>query len=427
MSKRTKNLRQKRSKILTMIPNKALRAKTGVTSIKVIGVGGGGGNAVTRMMEGERLKGVEFILANTDAQDLNYALAHKKIYMGKALTHGLGAGMNPDIGKQAAEENRSELSEAIEGADMIFITAGMGGGTGTGASPVIAEIAREKGILTTAIVTKPFSFEGTQRMNIAQEGLMRLKEKVDTLIIIPNDRVFSVIDKDTSIVRAFSYIDDILRNAVQGIAEIINTPGIINVDFADIRTIMKDAGTAIFGIGVAFGEDRGLKAASSALNSPLLETSIAGARGVLFSIAGGKDLKMFEINEIAKTIAANVDQSARIIFGAYYDRHLKEKSIKVTVIATGFNGAFAGLRFEAPTLFRESSEKADFLEELYKKKKTIEDNENANAVSEKKVDKKQDESDKKFKKDLKEKEGEPEENIWDIPSFLRKKDKREKK
>lgn len=387
---------------------KTPRYQSGITLIKVIGVGGGGGNAVSRMMEGEKLKGVEFIAANTDSQDLNYALAHKKIYLGKALTRGLGAGMNPDIGKQAAEENRSEIGESMEGADVVFITAGMGGGTGTGASPIIAEIARERGILTVAIVTKPFSFEGTQRMNIAQEGLMRLKDKVDALIIVPNDRIFAVTDKDTSITKAFSYVDEILKNAVQGLAELINNPGIINVDFADIKSIMKDAGTTLIGIGIASGADRGSKAVQTAVNSPLLESSIEGARGVLFSIAGGKDMKMSEINEIARTISSSVDQSARIIFGAYHDRKLKDKSIKVTVIGTGFNGSFTGgARYEIPSLFGKKSEKDDLLSELYKDRDSLSEDE-AEPVKEKS---------EKTRKVSVQKEDEEE---WDIPAFLRK-------
>lgn len=392
------------------------RIKSGITLIKVIGVGGGGGNAVSRMMEAERLRGVEFIAANTDAQDLVHTLAHKKIYLGKALTRGLGAGMNPDVGKQAAEENRSEIGEAIEGADVVFITAGMGGGTGTGAAPVIADVARERGILTVAIVTKPFAFEGTQRMNIAQEGLMRLKDKVDSLIVIPNDRIFSVIDKDTSLARAFSYVDDILKNGVQGIAELINTPGIINVDFADIKSIMKEAGTTLIGIGTAGGQDRGMKAVSNAISSPLLEASIEGARGVLFSIAGGRDMKMSEINEVAKAISANVDQSARIIFGAYYDRRLKDKNLKVTVIATGFNGAFSPPRYEVPNLFEKSPKtKGDILEELYKKSGEAEETKTELASSKEKWD-----------KNKKVPVMEDSEDLWDVPAFLKrgKKDKK---
>ena len=384
------------------------RKKNGVTAIKVVGVGGGGGNAVSRMMEGERMKGVEFIAINTDAQDLDHGLAHRKIYIGKALTHGLGAGMNPDVGKQAAEENRSEIGEALQGGDIIFITAGMGGGTGTGASPVIAEIAREKGILTVAVITKPFTFEGAQRMNIALEGISRLKDKVDALVIIPNDKIFALIDKDTPLVKAFAFIDDILKQGVKGIADLINAPGIINVDFADIRTIIKDAGTTLIGIGTASGPERGIKAVNTAINSPLLEISIDGAKGVLFGVAGGRDLKMAEINEIAKAIAANLDSNARVIFGAYNDRSLKDKSVKVTVIATGFNGVF-GQRMAVPSLFfSEEPRKNQFFSEELKQKEENESEKKSNkAVTEEKT----------------EKQSSAKSESWEIPTFLRKKRK----
>ena len=384
-----------------------------MAKIKVIGVGGGGGNALNSMIASGTIGGVEFIAANTDAQDLNHSLAHKKIHLGKALTRGLGAGMNPEIGKQAAEESRTEIGEILDGADVVFITAGMGGGTGTGASPVVAEVARDLGILTVAIVTKPFSFEGTQRMNIAQEGLMRLKDRVDTLVIIPNDRIFSIIDKDTSIAKAFSFVDEILKNAVQGIAELINMPGIINVDFADIKAIMKEAGTSLIGIGIAGGQDRGIKAAHLATSSPLLEVSIEGAKGVLFSIAGGRDLKMSEVNEIAKVVSANIDPGAKVIFGAYYDRRLKEKNVKVTVIATGFNGTVGSSRFEIPTLFEKKPSKEDFLEELYKKDSGPR-KEPIFAINDE--DEKEDEKGIK-KVEVKNESG----DSWDIPAFLRKK------
>ena len=328
----------------------ARRQKDRAAVIKVVGVGGGGGNAISRMMEGDRMRGVEFIAVNTDAQDLNHALAHQKIYIGRALTHGLGAGMNPEIGKQAAEENRSEIGEVLEGADIVFITAGLGGGTGTGAAPVIAEIAKEKGILTIAIVTKPFTFEGSQRATIAQEGLARLKEKVDALVVIPNDRVFAIIDKETPVLRAFGFIDEVLKNGVKALSELINVPGIVNVDFADIAATLRDSGTTLIGIGVAGGPERGVKAVSAALNSPLLEIAIDGARGVLFSVAGGRDIRMAEIHDIAKAISANLDPNARVIFGASYDRTLKDKNIKVTVIATGFSGVFTQ-RLPEPSLF----------------------------------------------------------------------------
>lgn len=393
----------------------AKKIRDGRAIIKVIGVGGGGGNAITRMMtSNDRLRDVEFIAVNTDSQDLNYASAHRKFYIGRALTKGLGAGMNPEIGKQAAEENRSELNEALEGADIIFLTAGFGGGTGTGATPVIAELAKEKGILTIAIVTKPFAFEGSQRMNIAQDGIARLKDKVDALVIIPNDRVFSVIDKDTSINRAFSFIDEVLKNGVMAISELISAPGIINVDFADIRATMKDSGTTLIGIGSASGQDRGAKAVSAAINSPLLEISIDGAKGVLFSIAGGRDMKMAEIHEIAKAVSANVDPSARIIFGAYYDRRLSDKQIKVTVIATGFNGFYSGNQIQGPSLFMEQIMKTrnNISSVVHKEseKKTFADN--------KEIAEEKEKESAKEAKDEKNKE-----DSWDIPAFLRKKKK----
>lgn len=371
------------------------------------------------MMEGERMRGVEFIAANTDAQDLDQALAHKKIYMGKALTRGLGSGMNPEVGKQAAEENRSEIGEALQGADVVFITCGLGGGTGTGASPIIAEIARERGILTVAIVTKPFSFEGTQRANIAQEGLLRLKDKVDALVIVPNDRIFSIIEKETSVSKAFGFVDEILKNAVQGIAELINAPGIINVDFADMKAIIKDAGTTLIGIGISQGTDRAAKAVTAAINSPLLEASIEGAKGVLFSIAGTKDLKMTEINEVAKVISGNVDPGAKIIFGAYYDRKLREKQLKVIVIATGFNGSQLGSsRFEMPSLFSKEEKKDEFLEsflkgELEEERREMKKKEKKIGGEEKEKPMRSVEREKEKQKD----EGSP----WDIPAFLRRK------
>ncbi len=403
------------------------KIRDGRAIIKVVGVGGGGGNAVTRMMMGnDRARDVEFIAVNTDSQDLNYASAHRKFCIGRDLTKGLGAGMNPEIGKQAAEENRSELAEALEGADIVFLTAGFGGGTGTGATPVVAEIAKEKGALTIAIVTKPFSFEGSQRMNIAQDGLARLKDKVDALVVIPNDRVFSVIDKDTSINKAFTFIDDILKNGVMAISELISAPGIINVDFADIKATMKDSGTTLIGIGSASGQDRGSKAVSAAINSPLLEISIDGAKGVLFSIAGGRDMKMSEIHEIAKAVSANVDPSARIIFGAYYDRRLSEKQIKVTVIATGFNGFYGGSQLPTPSLFMEQVLKtrgnmSSLSRKDEEKKFPFEKKEPAAENADSLFDEKETDAVKAAKKEIKDKE--IKEESWDIPAFLRKKKK----
>ncbi len=309
--------------------------------IKVVGVGGAGGNAVTRMANCFP-RSIDLIVINTDIQDLNHAQARKKIHIGKNLTRGLGTGMNPEIGQQAAEEDRAEIAEALKGADMVFIAAGFGGGTGTGAAPIVAEIAKELGILTIAVVTKPFGFEGSKRAQIAQDGIARIKEKVDTLIAIPNDKIFSIINKETSLLKAFEAIDEVLKNAVLGITELIISPGIVNVDFADVKTIMSGAGSSVIGIGRASGKDRASVAATQAINSPLLEMSIDGAKGILFGISGQRDLKMSEINEAANLISENIDPGAKIIFGAYHDRRLNKGQLKITLIATGFNGNYGG-------------------------------------------------------------------------------------
>jgi len=311
-----------------------------------VGIGGGGGNAVTRMRGDFHARGVEFVVINTDLQDLESCDAHRKLHIGRALTRGMGAGMNPDLGQQAAEENRSEIAEAIQEADMVFLTAGFGGGTGTGAAPVVADIAKELGILTVAVVTKPFAFEGAARTRIAEDGLMRIKDKVDTLLVVPNDRIFNIIDKNTPVVKAFEKIDDILKSAVQGVAEIISASGLVNVDFADVRSIMSGTGMAVIGVGYGGGADRAVKAIGEAVSSPLLDISIDGARSVLFGVAGGRDLKMTEINDAAKIIADSVDPEARIIFGAYYDRKLKNGQVKVIIVAAGFNGM--AMRREEP-------------------------------------------------------------------------------
>ena len=303
--------------------------------IKVVGVGGGGNNAITRMVS-DKIRGVEFIAINTDAQDLHYAQAQTKIHIGKNITRGLGAGMDPDLGKQAAEESREEIQEVLKGADLVFVTCGLGGGTGTGASPVVADIARSLGALTIAVITKPFTFEGAQRTKLAEEGLVNLKENVDALVVIPNDRIFAIIGEDTSFFNSFEMVDNILKQAVQGISDLITLPGIINVDFNDIKSIMQNAGSALMGIGIASGEERATKAAKAAINSPLLELSIEGARGVLFNISGGTDLGMMEIHQAAKVITDAVDSDARIIFGAVNDPRLKKGELKITVIAAGF-------------------------------------------------------------------------------------------
>lgn len=316
--------------------DKKEKMQSPLSGIKVVGVGGAGGNMVTRMGK-DFVKGVDFIAINTDHQDLDHSEAKRKIYIGRNLTRGLGTGMSPELGRQAAEENRSEIAEALSGADIIFIAAGFGGGTGTGASPVVAEVAKQSGALTLAFVAKPFAFEGTQREKVATEGLSRLKDKVDALVVVSNDRVFTIISKDTTINKAFEVIDEVLKNALRGIVDLIVTPGIINVDFADVKSIIQDAGSAIIGSGLATGQDRAITAVNQALNSPLLDVSAEGAKGVLLGISGGRDLKMTEINEAAKVVAQTADPGARIIFGAYYDRRLKPNQIKVTLIATGFN------------------------------------------------------------------------------------------
>lgn len=304
--------------------------------IKVVGGGGAGCNALARMIEA-RIHGVEFIAVNTDAQALHHSNAPVKIHIGKSLTKGLGAGMNPEIGRQAAEDTKEEVMNALKGADMVFITAGLGGGTGTGCAPVIADISRDLGALTIAVVTKPFMFEGAQRTRIAEDGLNILKDKVDALITIPNDRLLSVIDRKTPLMESFAIVDDVLRQGVQGISDLITIPGIVNVDFADVKAVMSNSGSALMGIGKASGEDRAIEAAKMAVNSPLLEVSIDGARGVLFNVSGGPDMGMAEISEAARIITEHIDPEAKVIFGAVIDDNLKKGEIKITVVATGFS------------------------------------------------------------------------------------------
>jgi len=303
--------------------------------IKVIGVGGGGGAAVNRMIEAE-VGGVDFVTVNTDLQALQSNLAQNKLHIGRTTTRGLGAGMDPALGRKSAEESQNELREMLKGTDLLFITCGLGGGSGTGASPVIAEIAREMGILTIAVVTKPFSFEGGPRRQIAEEGLKELNSKVDTLITIPNDRVWQIIDKKTPLIEAFKVVDEVLRQGVQGISELITLPGLINVDFADVKAIMRNSGSALMGMGIAGGDNRAVEAAKAAISSPLLEISIEGAKGILFTIAGGSNLAMYEVSEAAKIVTESVDSDAKIIFGAVHDEKLKDE-MKVTVVATGFD------------------------------------------------------------------------------------------
>lgn len=307
--------------------------------IKVIGIGGSGKGALNHMIN-SKLSGVEFIAMNTDVQDLHHSLAEKKIHIGKNLTKGLGAGMDPEIGKRSAEETREEVQDVIKGADMVFIAGGMGGGTGTGAAPVVAAIAKNEGILTIGVFTKPFFFEGSSRMKLAEKGLEELEKEVDALIVIPNDRLLSVIDKNTSVKQAFEMCDEVLKQAVESISNIIRTAGTINLDFADIKRILKDSGTALMGVGHGTGENRAREAASAAVNSPLLDVSIHGAKGVLFAIYGAEDLGMLEVQEAAKIITESVDKDAKIIFGIATDPTLKKDEIKVTVIATGFPSVF---------------------------------------------------------------------------------------
>ena len=306
----------------------------GTATIKVIGVGGAGTNAVNRMVD-SGIKGVEFIAVNTDRQALLLSKAASKIQIGEKITRGLGAGANPDIGAQAAEESKAEITEALRGADMVFVTAGMGGGTGTGAAPIVASCAKEMGILTIGVVTKPFTFEGKKRLTQAERGIESLKGKVDTLVVIPNDKLLQIIDRKTSIVEAFKMADDVLRQGVQGISDLISVPGLINLDFADVKTVMLNTGMAHMGIGIASGENRAEDAAKQAIQSPLLETSIEGARGVIINITGGEDLGLHEVNTAAELVQRSVDPEANIIFGTVTDPEMKDE-IQITVIATGF-------------------------------------------------------------------------------------------
>lgn len=316
----------------------ARKVQTDVESfarIRVVGVGGSGGNAVNHMIN-SKVKGVEFIAINTDAQDLHRSLAKKKIHIGKNVTRGLGAGGHPDTGQRAAEETREEIQEALKGSDMVFVTCGMGGGTGTGAAPVIARIAQELGALTVAVVTKPFSFEGQQRTRTADQGLMALKDSVDAYIVIPNDKLLTIVDQNTTSKSAFAMCDDILRQAVEGVSDIITTAGDINTDFNDIKSVMEAAGPALMGIGVADGDTRAKDAAEIAINSPLLDVSISGSKGVLLAVSGSDDLGILEVQEAAKVVTEAVDSDAKIIFGIMKDEKLKKGQIRVIVIATGF-------------------------------------------------------------------------------------------
>lgn len=309
-----------------------------IAKIKVIGVGGGGGNAVSSMVEGNEISGVEFIAVNTDAQVLLANKASTKLQIGEKLTKGLGVGGDPNIGTQAAEESQEKLKELMVDSDMVFVTAGMGGGTGTGAAPVIARMAKETGALTVAVVTRPFHFEGTRRSVVADDGIDKLRKEVDTLIVIPNQRLMDVIDRKMTLVEAFKVVDSVLAQAVGGISEIITTPGLVNVDFADVKTVMKEAGSALLGIGTGVGENRAQMAARAAIASPLLDLSIEGATGVLFNITGGPDLTMFEVDEAARIISSSAEPDANIIFGAVIKNDMADQ-VRITVVATGFDEA----------------------------------------------------------------------------------------
>lgn len=396
------------------IPKKRLgKGNDRGAKIKVVGVGGGGGNAVSRMVE-YLPRSVELIAINTDLQDLEFCNARRRIYVGKNTTRGLGAGMNPELGRQSAEENREEISSALEGADIVFLTAGFGGGTGSGALPVVAEIAKEMGIITIAIVTRPFSFEGEQRSHIAHEAVARLKDRVDTYIIIPNDKIFSIIDKETSLQRAFLAIDEVLKNAVLGVTELILTPGIINVDFADIKAVVENSGPAIIGVGIGSGKDRALRAANAAINSPLLETAIDGAKGVLFSISGHRDLKMSEVQEVARLVSENIDPTARVIFGTYHDRRLSKGQVKVTLIATGF-GSSLGRNY---SLFGDFDifAKHDIISGAQKENYEVVSGEDTPVQEEKEVN-----DTIEHGEEFEEKE---QEALWEVPAFLRRKRKK---
>lgn len=380
-----------------------------LAKIKVIGVGGGGGNAVGSMVDGEMIGGVEFMVMNTDAQVLLDNSAPTKLQIGEKLTRGLGVGGNPEIGAQAAEESADRIKEMLVDSDMVFVTAGMGGGTGTGASPVIARMAKEAGALTVGIVTKPFSFEGNRRTMLAEDGVERLRDEVDTLIVIPNQRLMDVIDRKMTLAEAFKVVDGVLFQAVSGIAEIITTPGLVNVDFADVKSVMKDAGSALLGIGTGVGENRSAMAARAAIQSPLLDLSIDGARGVLFNITGGPDLTMFEVDEAARAISSAADPDANIIFGSVIKTEMSDQ-VRITVIATGFDETQARIaKMNQPTkpIFTSSAKTSDEDDE-------VKDDED----KEKKVD--NGEADEGKTIEIKDEEKDEFGEDFEVPAFLRK-------
>lgn len=383
--------------------------------IKVIGSGGSGGNAINHMIN-QKVKGVEFIAVNTDAQALHTSQAKKKIHIGKNLTKGLGTGMNPDLGRKAVEETKEEIQEAVKGADMVFIASGLGGGTGSGSSPTIAQIAKEAGVLTVAVVTKPFFFEGQNRMRIAEKAADELSKEVDALIVIPNDRLLQVVSEDTTAKNAFAMCDDVLKSAVEGISDLITKPGIINIDFADIRAILTDAGAALMGIGLASGENRAEVAAKQAIESPLLDVSMNGARGVLFSIAGGDDVTMHEIQQAAQVITESMDPDARVIFGTIKDESLKKGDIKITIIASGFTG-----QSSKKTLFGSSDNGKEEKGKIFNSMTEPKEKEEAQDTKKKaKEDKKV--ADISTKEDIKKKVNEEDDDDeWGaVPAFLRR-------
>lgn len=404
--------------------------------IKVIGVGGSGKNALNHMVD-SKIKGVEFIAINADTQDLHAAQAERKIHIGKNLTKGLGSGMDPEVGRRSAEETREEIQDSIKGADMVFIAGGMGGGTGTGAAPIVASIAKQEGILTVAVVTKPFFFEGNERMRLAEQGLEELEKEVDALITIPNDRILSIIDKNTTVTQAFAMCDQILKEAVEGIAEIIRLSGKMNLDFNDIRRILKDSGTALFGMGRGVGDNRAVEAAQAAIGNPLLDISIHGATGLLYVIYGNEDLGMLEVAEASRVITESVNKDAKIIYGIYNDDTLKKDEVKVTVIATGFPTSTGARRGEAgraesinapiaPTMHetRAPNNLRDFIKHTDRQEKSEDKIDNAISMS----DNKKKDKDEEFVEDKKPKfvfnsEEEEEEDWGALPPFLMRKKK----
>ncbi|MBP7831721.1 MAG: cell division protein FtsZ [Candidatus Pacebacteria bacterium] len=356
--------------------------------IKVIGLGGSGKNAINHMIN-SKVKGVEFIVMNTDTQDLHNSLAEKKIHIGKNLTKGLGAGMNPDVGKRAAEETKSEIQDVIKGADMVFIACGMGGGTGTGSAPIVARAAKEQGVLTVGVVTKPFFFEGAQRMRLAEQGLAELEKEVDAIIVIPNDRLLAIAGKDMGFKDAFTLCDDVLRQAVEGISELITRPGEVNVDFADIKTIMHDTGTALMGLGRASGDNRAEQAAMQAINSPLLDVSINGAKGVLFAISGGDDITFNEVQRAATIVTESIDKEARVIWGMVPDDRLKKGEMQVTVIATGFPMADGTVKKSSSLFMQQPIVSAPAQSDAVSGKKSINDEKREEKREDKRDDKRE--------------------------------------